>query len=113
MSSSTIFIEPTTTDSSAVLWIILYSSIAIVVFLILIVGAIAFCRSRNTKIVSQSIDTTGGPGTNASKEDEVKQMEVESTRQHLKKEKAEIEEIVKLQESLKTRRKHKKAKNII
>lgn len=92
--------------STNVVTIILYSSMAIVILLILIACAIMIYRRRKHKLIlSQSVETGTATVTNRSKADEVKQIQTEMQRQHLKQQNTDIEEIVKIQASKKTRRK--------
>lgn len=80
---------------------------AIVILMIFIACAIMIYRRRKNKLIaSHSVDTgTAGPGTNQSKADEMKQIQTEMQRQHLKQQNTDIEDIVKIQASKKTRRK--------
>lgn len=76
---------------------------AVVILLIFITCALILYRKRKgTLIVSGT--ATGTPSTNRSKSEEMKQMQTEQQRHHLKKQNTDIEDIVKLQAAKKTRR---------
>lgn len=78
----------------------LYGGMAIVLVVVAIVFAVLINRRRKKKLIqSQSVDAnTGSLADSAnSKSNEFKQLQNEIQRQHLKKQNADIEEIVKMQ----------------
>lgn len=90
---------PTTSSSKETVMIVLYTSMGIFILIILVVVVLMLNRRRKKKLIqSQSLDggTTGGTATQGSA-NEMRQLQTELQRQHMKKQHADIEDIVKLQ----------------